>query len=331
MTKLLEIRERIRAFYGRFEVYITPAIRFVLALIAFLMVNGTLGYMRKLDNPVVALVLALICTFLPINVTVLLGAILILAHLSALSLEVCAVAFLLFLLLFLMYFKFSSKNGFNVVLTPVLCQLRIAEILPTTVGLRREPYAVLSTVCGIVIYYFLKGIHDNASVLGAVEEDAQVSKFGVALQQIIGNKELYVVVAAFVLTTIVVYVIRRQSFARSWTVAVGVGNAVNLLVLLLGSFWTGARENILWHVIGTVAAVIVGLLMEFFLFHLDYSRTEYVQFEDDEYYYYVKAVPKVFLSTKEKQIKQINPRKDSGITKKELADEFDIDQDLLND
>lgn len=34
-------------------------------------------------------------------------------------------------------------------------------------------------------------------------------------------------------------------------------------------------------------------LIEFLCFNLDYSRTEKVQFEDDEYYYYVKAVPKV--------------------------------------
>ena len=71
--------------------------------------------------------------------------------------------------------------------------------------------------------------------------------------------------------------------------------------------------------------------MEFFLFHLDYARTEQVQFEDDEYYYYVKAVPKVTVSGKEKQVKQINSRKDARISKKELADEFEIDQELLDD
>ena len=34
-----------------------------------------------------------------------------------------------------------------------------------------------------------------------------------------------------------------------------------------------------------------------------------VQFEDDEYYYYVKAVPKVNLSSEEKQIKKISGKK----------------------
>ncbi|MFQ9120350.1 MAG: hypothetical protein ACLR4N_07255 [Mediterraneibacter faecis] len=38
---------------------------------------------------------------------------------------------------------------------------------------------------------------------------------------------------------------------------------------------------------------------------MDYSRTENVQFEDDEYYYYVKAVPKVGVQMPEKQVKHI--------------------------
>ena len=38
------------------------------------------------------------------------------------------------------------------------------------------------------------------------------------------------------------------------------------------------------------------------------SRTERVQFEDDEYYYYVKAVPKMYVAVKEKQVKTINAK-----------------------
>ena len=49
--------------------------------------------------------------------------------------------------------------------------------------------------------------------------------------------------------------------------------------------------------------------MEFLMFQMDYSRAENVQFEDDEYYYYVKAVPKVILSRPEKTVKKINAQR----------------------
>ena len=39
---------------------------------------------------------------------------------------------------------------------------------------------------------------------------------------------------------------------------------------------------------------------------MDYNRAEKVQFEDDEYYYYVKAVPKVTYPVSRKRVKKIN-------------------------
>ena len=41
-------------------------------------------------------------------------------------------------------------------------------------------------------------------------------------------------------------------------------------------------------------------------FNVDYNRTEIVQFEDDEYYYYVKAVPKNVVAAADKKVKKIN-------------------------
>ena len=46
--------------------------------------------------------------------------------------------------------------------------------------------------------------------------------------------------------------------------------------------------------------------MEFFVFGGDYTRTERLEYEDDEYYYYVKAVPKATVATSERSIKKIN-------------------------
>ena len=50
----------------------------------------------------------------------------------------------------------------------------------------------------------------------------------------------------------------------------------------------------------------VALLYHFFVFTVDYTRTEYVQYEDDDYVYYVKAVPKASVATSERSIKKIN-------------------------
>ena len=74
---------------------------------------------------------------------------------------------------------------------------------------------------------------------------------------------------------------------------------------------------ILSLILGSVLAVLAALVLEFFIFSVDYSRTEIVQFEDDEYYYYVKAVPKNILSTPDKKVKRINKQRKKTPVKQE--------------
>ena len=61
---------------------------------------------------------------------------------------------------------------------------------------------------------------------------------------------------------------------------------------------------------------VIAMAVEFFVFSVDYSRTEYAQFEDDEYYYYVKAVPKMSIAVSDKQVKRINTRRRTGQRKR---------------
>ena len=67
--------------------------------------------------------------------------------------------------------------------------------------------------------------------------------------------------------------------------------------------------SIVGIIIGSIFSVLIAKVVEFFAFHVDYSRAEKVQFEDDEYYYYVKAVPKITVATPSKTVKRINTAK----------------------
>ena len=55
------------------------------------------------------------------------------------------------------------------------------------------------------------------------------------------------------------------------------------------------------------------MIVKFFVFSVDYTRKERLQFEDDEYYYYVKAVPKSSVTIPEKTVKRINECQKTGV------------------
>ena len=92
MTALLELKQRMKMIYAKYDIYLIPAAKFIIALAAFLMINSQIGFMEKLASPVVAILLALLCSFLPVNMIVLFGALMVCVHAFALSMEVFAVA-----------------------------------------------------------------------------------------------------------------------------------------------------------------------------------------------------------------------------------------------
>ncbi len=121
-----------------------------------------------------------------------------------------------------------------------------------------------------------------------------------------------------------------MSVNYAWTIAIIAGALADVMILLMGDLKFDTNVSITGIITGTIFSVLIAKIVEFFAFNVDYSRTEKVQFEDDEYYYFVKAVPKVFVSRKDKRVKRITPKKRVAAGRRELAEELDIDEDLLD-
>lgn len=324
MTNLLVLREQLKKFYGKYEVYITPAAKFLLAFVSFLMINQSIGYMSQLNNFAIILVLALCCSFLPMNLTVVFSAGISLVHLYAFSLECAVVTLVVFLLMFILYFRFSPKDTVIVLLTPLCFILKIPYVVPLAVGLVGTPVSAVSVACGVIVYYVVGYMNESAAVLNTFDADGVVEKFRYIIDGIMGNTTMLVVVVAFTITIVVVYFIRRLSIDYAWTIAMITGALLNILVLLFGELLYNTNVSIGGLMLGSVISVLLVKVLEFFVFNVDYSRTELVQFEDDEYYYYVKAVPKNTVAAPEKRVKTIrvpekavnHPKRDTNETKK---------------
>ena len=333
MTTLLEIKEKIIRFYGKNETYIIPVIKFIFALFTFLMINSSIGYMKVISRTPIAFILALVCAVIPVNGMIVIAALISLLDFYALSIEVCLVGLLLFAVVYFVYFRFSPKSGFNAVLTPICFKLHIPYVVPVGSGLLSEVYSVFSIACGTVLYFFIHGVKENASALsGAAEEtDSSVSKIVIALNQLLGNKEMYLVLVIFIIATLLVNLIRRMDIEHAWTIALTSGLLFEAIGLIVGYVLLGISGKTVGVIIGSLISGVIAFLIEFLFFNLDYSRTEKLQFEDDEYYYFVKAIPKSLVTEKDKQIKHFNGKVEKErLNKKKFAEEMEIDENLLD-
>ncbi len=309
MTSLLVAKQYLKKFYGKFEVYLIPLIKFLLALTSLKLINGSLGFMERINSSTVVLVVALMCSFMPMNFIVIAAAAFVLLHVYVLSLECTVVVLAAFLLMFLLYFRFSPRDTAVVLLTPICFILRIPYVMPIALGLLGTPVSAVSVACGTVAYYLLSYVSGSAATLVSMEGEEMTAKFRFIIDGMLNNREMVVTVAAFAVTITLVYLIRRLSIDYSWTIAIVAGALVNVMVLLIGDLMFDTNVAIGGVIGGTIVSALVVLVIQFFAFHVDYSRTEKVQFEDDEYYYYVKAVPKVTVAAPERKVKKINQQK----------------------
>ena len=75
--------------------------------------------------------------------------------------------------------------------------------------------------------------------------------------------------------------------------------------------------------LSTFVSALIVFVVQFFIFNVDYSRTENVQFEDDEYFYYVKAIPKISVKARNVNVKRINYRDEYDDDDEDEDDELD--------
>ena len=340
MTKLYEIKDKIIKFHAEYEIYLSYVYKFIVAMLLFCMINGKIGFMERITELPITLVLALVCCLLPKGMTLLVAAVLVVLHLNVLSMEVALAALLIFVAIFFLYFRFSPEDGMIVAITPILHVIGIPYVMPIGAGLLRKAYSAAAVVCGTVVFYFIDGIYQNVVALQMTSAgtEVDVTKVTVSVEQLLANKEMYLTVAVFAVTTIVVHMVHRMNINYVWKISILVGTLVQTAGLLTGYLVFDIQGKLLPMFIGSIISAVVALVLEFFFMDLDYTRTERVQFEDDEYYYYVKAVPKRNVTITEKSITQfadfphLNKKKkeDKVIRRQDIVNELGIDEDELN-
>lgn len=312
MTVLLEMKEKLKLVYSKYEILILPVVKFLLAFITLNALNGRMGYMTRLDDVVIVLIVALLCSFLPAGMLVVFATLFSLAHMYALSLEVALVGFCIYLVMYLLYYRFTPKDSLVVILTPLLCGMNIPYVVPIVVGLLCGPASVVSVSCGVIVFYLIELVVGSASNIKTMDDTEMMEKIRILIEGLIENKAMIAVIVSFAVTVLVVYMIRRLSIDYAWTIAILAGAMTDVAALLIGDLLYDVNFSVGGALLGTLLAVIVAMVIQFFRFCVDYNRTEKVQFEDDEYYYYVKAVPKMSVAAPTRTVKKINTQQVRG-------------------
>ena len=303
MNAFISLRDNIRRFVLSREMLFLKIWSGLVAFVGLMCIRSNFGHNKQISQIWVSIIIAIICAFFPMQGVSTVLVIVLLIDLIALSPQVAIVALGLLIAGYFVCAYFGSKNTYNMIAVPICYSFNAPFVVPLGAGLMSNINELASVVWGSVIAFFLHVIKDNTTAI--VDETSEVSAISLIQEQMLTNRMFWFFIIAMVAIYVVVYMLRQSSINMSWMIANAAGVAVEFIIMLAGYLLTSQKSEIPGLIIGNLLVILVGLLLNYFVLDLDYSRIEKVQFEDDDYYYYVTAVPKIRIAEEDKEIKKI--------------------------
>lgn len=327
LTKLLEIRNIVIDTYRKARHIINPIVKFIVALLVFSNINSAIGFDPTFSKTSVVLILSLISAFTPGGVMVFFAMVLTLLHVYYASMFLAIIILMIFIVMYAALMRFSNGNAIVAVLIPLLAPFNLHFSIPLILGCVSTPVAILPCACGVAFYYLIDVIKTvSGNVMAEFNLDEIIIYYKDILDVMIGTKEVYIVIAVFALVILVVFLLRRLPFDYAFLISVGAGTAVNIIGLLVGSLKFDISISVGAIIFMSLICGLIAILSDFMKRVLDYTAIEHVQFEDDDFYYYVKAVPKIKISMSNHNIRILS----LGDDEKDNTDEAEVDEDYVS-
>ena len=301
LTPVFELRDKLIRLYAKRSKWIQALIRFVSAFLMLQTINSQIGYIPEIMSLPVALGISLVCCILPWSVISILMCVLVV--LEFLKVSVIVTGFCLFILLCMLMVDLMFAQGYNFIIffVPLAFFLKLPFLVPLILGLAAPLTAVIPMLFGLLMHFMISYVSSTAGILADTAQSVGMyGKFVQMIEGVFENQNMLVFAIAFSFTAAAVYLLRRLSVNYAWIIAVAVGSVLDLVLVLFGiATYTGGTMSVSAVIIGSVISGLIALAVQFMIFSVDYKQTEYVQFEDDDYYYYVKAIPKVKVADRE--------------------------------
>lgn len=298
IENFLVVRKAVRKFFQKYQTIFKIIFRFILAFAAYDQIIKALPFSDTLAKSILKPAFGVLGAVLPEIVTILLLGLIALYEVYEAAPILAAFVLVLFIVLYCFAARFSGKYAYAIIAIPILFRFNLQYIIPLILGLTATPLAIFPAACGVVFYYIFKVIVASIGFYGGLDPESEMGLADKALalyinviDGILENKNMIYTIAIFIAVILVMWLVRRFQFEFAFEITIVIGTCV----CLIGHFLTYLKLDVPLNGAfkGTIFSMLIVCVVQFFRLILDYSGVQDVQFEDDDYYYYVKAVPKI--------------------------------------
>ena len=308
MATLLVWRARIRHFFERHYLVIRGILKAIAVLIVLLLLTSRFPEGFFSDKMWIFPLIAVFSGFVPDGIAIL-------GIVSVVGVEVWQVSMvqaiaMLFMIaiFFLLFGRKAKEQWYMLIAVPSLSACQMGFSVPVVAALFASPSLIPALVMGIIVRFSLDGVAEYTATAQRIAGDSNVvSPLKYLVDYLLTNRIFLVALIVYTLTFLVVYFLRRANFRYAPQIAILVGSIVLYTLEMISNIIWELELNLILTSVLVLVTMGIAYLFQFMHISLDYHGTRRLQFEDDEYYYYVTAVPKYNVAVGDKVVTKILP------------------------
>ena len=330
MMALLVLETKLKNIYSKYSIWIKLLLKFIVGLSVALVVETTMPYNQTISDHsmLFAFIVAFLCALTPDSIGVLIVSLVVILEVGATSYVLAFVFFAAVAIYILLFGRFDKGQSLFIVFLLVFWGFEQPFAVPIIAGLLVSVTYVPACITGVLLHYIIAGIKEyHVASLSSAETKSQVEGFRFLVDYIITNREMALYMLLFSVVLCVVYILRRGSYNYASYIAIAVGIIVTALGLITGDTFFETKTDLAKMLISMLIAAVLAVIVQFFRLNLNYSGVRMLQFHDDEYYYYVKAVPKIKVEAKDKTVTKIKDLEPDAIDLKDQIEKT-LEEDL---
>lgn len=306
MMALLLLKSKLKQFYERHYHVVRSIVKACLVFAILFLVTSKMNYSMVLNHYTLLVIVAIVCAVTPDLISLLAIACVTLFELYQISPVLAVAVFFLLVIYYLLFGRLTEKQGLILMAIPILSVMHLGYFVPIVAGLFFSPVMIPAFVLGVLLHFVFQGVQEYALAISRVtEEVSPMAALQYLLEYLNDNSLMVITMVAFLVTFVSVYMIRRSKIQYASQIAILVGAILILSIMLLGNIGLELEVNLWELIISILISVVLAYVIQFFYMSLDYQGTRKLQFEDDEYYYYVTAVPKFKVAVEDKTVTRI--------------------------
>ena len=305
MIRMIGAKEKVYNFYQKRGRILAPILRAILMVLLLFLINRMFPYNNVAQKIYVLAAAGLLQAFLPLSFLFYIVSAFILAHLWTISFDIFIAFFLLIFICAIGYFRISNKFSYVSIIVAVLFFCKLEFMIPAALAMAIGVEALFPSAIGVILYFLSFYLKESSLVISS-----DSSALGVGLQylvqEILENQTFLLMLFSICLAILVTSLLRKLFYERAWILAATLGNAATACLVLVGHIFLDTSIDTWRVILEAILGVLVCILIEFFRGIGDVSRIERTVFEDEEYIYYVKAVPKIKVAKEEPNYMNMN-------------------------